>query len=147
MLGALTASLQSDKQAYYVGETPAYIILGARPGSKVLWTSWKDGKALENQSDHGEGIGPNGTAELAGSPFSVDDIGTWQKQVAIFNEGSGQTDLAQVVFTVSPIPAPTQMPVEAPGFFDQSINLFGMQIPTPLLLGGIVAAFFILKKK
>lgn len=140
MIGAIEASLAVDKSAFIVGEFPTFAIIGARPGSQVLWTSWQNGEAKEYEASHGEVIGANGTAELAHPAFTTDDVGYWEKQIIIKGD-DGSRQLAQVFFTVNPVaavpagPAPATMPGAGAGFFDQTINLFGAQIPTWLALG------------
>jgi|SRR5882672_4876562 len=144
MLGDIAVQVVADKSAYYVGDTPMFSIIGARPGSQILWTSFLNGLAFEYDVDSGETIGPNGTAQLYGAPFTSDDVGQWQRQVTI-NAPDGSSSIAQTVFAVNPIPVAVGV-APAPGFFDQSVSLFGAQIPTWVLLGGAVA-FLLFKKK
>lgn len=138
MLAAIDASLAVDKSAYVVGEFPTFAIIGARPGAQVLWTSWRNGEAIEYEASHGEVIGANGTAELSHPAFTTDDVGYWEKQIIIKGDDGSRT-LAQVFFTVNPtaaVPAPGPAATAPASFFDQTITLFGAQIPTWVVLGG-----------
>src|SRR5215470_12939680 len=143
MLGDIGVSIGSDKSAYYVGDTPMFSIIGAKPRSQVLWSSFLNGQEFEYDVDRGDTIGPNGTAQLYGAPFTSDDVGTWQKQITI-NAPDGTSSIAQVMFSVSPIPVAVGAPVPT-SFFDQSLNKGGAQIPVWLLLGGALAILFLKK--
>ena len=147
MLRAVKASLTADKQAYVVGDTAMYRIVAAKPGARVLWSTWKNGDNIEWEADHGEVIGGNGTAELTHPAFADEDVGYWERIVTIVNDADGTQDAAQVFFTVA-APATTQVPAVIPvqqpqGFFDQTMTLFGAQVPTWLVIGG--GLFLLLK--
>lgn len=146
LLRAVKAALSADKQAYLVGDSPTFRIIAAKPGARVLWSTWKNGDNIEWEADHGEVIGGNGTAELTHPAFDDDDVGYWERIVTIVNDADGTQDAAQIFFTVSAPQAatvPAVVPVQAPGFFDQTITIFGAQVPTWVVIGG--GLFLLLK--
>lgn len=147
-LGAIGLSLFTDKTTYLVGEKPIFSLVGAVPGSTIAWTSFKDGEPTGeyNATYGGQAIGANGTAELEGGAWTEDQIGSWQKQVAVIAP-DGTISPAQVFFNVrsaaaAPAPAPAS---SASGFWSGSFTIGGARIPNLLALG--VVAFFLLKKK
>lgn len=155
MLGAITASLESNKSNYVVGDTPTYIIRAAIPGSRVLWTSFKNGEATgEYNADYGQVVGANGTVELvAGGPWTSAEVGTWQKQALIVAPDGGQ-NLAQTVFRVSEAaPAATPSPGQSPlpsnaDFWREPIFSLGDFEVTPVIAGvAIVGLYFLTKKR
>lgn len=150
-LGAIALQLTTDKRNYVVGDTPTYTLQAAVPGSRVAWTSFKDGKHTgEFQSDYGQTVDANGTAELvAGGPWTESDIGQWQKQVLVIAP-DGATSVAQVFFTVSPVaqqsvPTPT---ASSEGLLDGSFDIGGISIPKPLAyVGGAFGLWLIFGKR
>jgi hypothetical protein len=151
LLRAVKASLSADKPAYFVGDQATYRIIAAKPGARVLWSTWKNGESLEYEKSNGEVIGGNGTAELTHPAFADEDVGYWERIVSIVNDADGTRDAAQIFFTVSPVTPPAStLPATIPqpqGFFDQTMNLFGTQVPTWLVIGGGIFLFIKLTKK
>lgn len=152
MLRAVKAALSADKQAYLVGDAATYRIIAAKPGARVLWSSWRNGDNIEWEADHGEVIGGNGTAELTHPVFADSDVGYWERIVRIVNDVDGTQDAAQIFFTVSaPAPAgsgvPAIIPTQPQGFFDQTITLFGAQVPTWVVISGGLFLLLRLTKK
>lgn len=155
LLGALGAlSFSMNRSAYAVGERPTYSITGAQPGGQIAWTSFKDGVATgEYQAFYGQYTDEQGNwSEQAVQPFSEADVGVWQKQAIVISSVNAPNDTietAQFFFTVgSPAGAnePGQ-PSSGGGLFGGSINLFGVQIPTIVLIGGGVVALLAFSKK
>lgn len=123
-LGAIGLALFTDKRSYQVGDAPLYSLTGAIPGSRVAWSSFKNGQSTgEFQADYGQVIGANGTVELTGGAFADADVGNWQKIALIINP-DGTTEQAQSSFSVSPKMAAGQAsPMSGSGFFDGEVDL------------------------
>jgi len=134
-LGALSLSLSTDKRRYETGDAPKYILQAGLPGSRVLWTSFKNGAATgEFNADYSQTIGANGTAELLGGAWLDADAGQWEKQALVIAP-DGTQSLVQAFFTVSPKTTGTATPApvvgNVPGLFSGETDLFGVTIPLP----------------
>lgn len=153
MFGAINASLETNKINYVVGDTPTYIIRAAIPGSRVLWTSFKNGEATgEYNADYDQVVGANGTVELvAGGPWTAAEVGTWQKQALIIDPNGGQA-LVQAVFRVSeatPVstPPPTSPIAQGADFWREPIFSVGDFEVTPVIAGVALGALYLFTKK
>lgn len=155
-LGAIGLSMSTDKSVYLVGEKPTYLVTGAQPASVIAWTSFKDGKHTgEFQTVYPEQkIAANGTLEVVGAAFTEQDVGQWQKQLAILAPDTS-TALAQASFVVratAPPPPPGGGTSPAGGgfgdFFDDTIELplIG-DVPLWIALAGGVGAFWFFTRK
>lgn len=148
-LGELSLTLGTDKRRYEVGEAPKYILQAGIPGSRVVWTSFKNGAATgEFNADYGSVIGANGTAELSGNAWTDADAGQWEKQALVIAP-DGTQQLVQTFFTVSPkaaaspsTPAPA---ASAASWLSGETDLFGTTIPLPPVVtyvgGGLLAVW------
>lgn len=149
-LGAIALQLTTDKRNYVVGDTPTYTLQAAVPGSRVAWTSFKDGKHTgEFQADYGQTVDINGTAELvAGGPWMEDDVGQWQKQVLVIAP-DGATSVAQVFFTVGPVASTPSTPsTSSGGFLDGSFDIAGFDVPKPAAyVGGALGLWLLFGKR
>ena len=156
-LGAVSLSMSTDKSFYKVGDKPVYTIIGAKPGSKIYWTSFKDGRHTgEENAWYGQTVDANGTAQLEGGAFAEADAGRWQKQLLIIDPDDTHT-LAEVFFTVqsaaaatpTPTPTPQPLPASSGGALDFLTNTFsigGIDIPYWAPIGAI-ALFAISRKR
>lgn len=146
-LGEILLSLGVDKRRYEVGDAPKYIVQAGIPGSRVFWTSFKNGVATgEHNADYSQVVGANGTAELSGGAWTDSDVGNWEKQaLVIAPDGSDQ--LVQTFFSVVPkttTATPTPAPVgSGSSLFSGETDIFGTTIPLPPIVvyggGGFLA--------
>lgn len=153
MFGAITASLEANKSNYIVGDTPTYIVRAAIPGSRVLWTSFKNGEATgEYNADYGHVVGANGTVELvAGGPWTPAEVGTWQKQALIIAPDGGQS-LVQTVFRVSEAAPASAPPGQSPlpvsrDFWREPFFSIGDFEVTPVIAAVAFGALYLFTKK
>lgn len=145
-LGEILLSLGTDKRRYEVGDVPKYIVQAGIPGSRVVWTSFKNGvHTNEFNADYGQLVGNNGTAELSGGAWTDSDVGNWEKQALVIAP-DGSQQLVQTFFSVAPkaAAAPAPAPVgSASGLFSGETDLFGVTIPLPPVItyvgGGYLA--------
>lgn len=147
LMGAIT--LQTDKPIYQVGEDMLFKIEGGFPNSLIAWTSFKDGVSTgEYQSAY-----PNQFLDAAGNltlplgaPWQASHVGLWEKQVISINpEKSDDIKTAKVIFSVVPAGqgvATDQNQSQSPGFFEQSIDLFGTPVPVVALIAAGGLALF-----
>lgn len=144
-LGAITATLSTDKRVYRVGEKPMHTIVGGVPGAAILWTSFKDGHNTEFQTSLNQVIGVNGTVEIEGPAFTQSDLGAWQRQVLMIDQTDGSPELAQTSYVVTAVSAPTPTPTPAPSgnLLDQKVTILGMEIPTVALIAVGIGALFV----
>jgi len=148
-LAGISLTLGTDKRRYEVGEVPKYILQAGIPGSRVVWTSFKNGAATgEFNADYGSVIGANGTAELSGNAWTDADAGQWEKQALVIAP-DGTQQLVQTFFTVSPKAATiSSAPAPATGaasWLSGETDLFGATIPLPPVVtyvgGGLLAVW------
>lgn len=155
-LGEILLSLGVDKRRYEVGEAPKYIVQAGIPGSRVLWTSFKNGIATgEFNADYGQVVGANGTAELIGGPWTDADAGQngsqWEKQALVIAP-DGSQQLVQTFFSVSPKAAgaatPT-VPSSAVGSFWENplFSIGGFDITPPIAIAAAIGGYFLTKKR
>jgi hypothetical protein len=153
LLGLGALSLQTDKPVYRAGETRTFQITGGAPDSEVRWTYYKDGVNLGYEQFLDQHLDSSGNFAWSG-PLPADYAGFWQQEAIITNPADGSTSVAQTFFRVlpadapdpnAPIPEPGPEPV-TPGFFNQTIEILGQQIPTWALLGGAVFLLFTFRK-
>lgn len=149
-LGIIGLSLSTDKNSYAVGDAPIYRVEAAVPGSRIAWTSYKNGQTTgEYQADYGQAVGANGTAELTGGAWADADIGNWTKE-AIVIAPDGKISNATISFSVhakATTPASPTNPAGA-GLFDGTVNLpIVGNISKPVAILGAVGLFFFLSKR
>lgn len=151
-LGEILLSLGVDKRRYEVGEAPKYIVQAGISGSKVLWTSFKNGAATgEFNADYGQVIGANGTAELTGGPWTEADKGNWEKQALVIAP-DGSQQLVQTFFSVSPKAAgaatPTTPSSAVGNFWENPLfSIGGFDITPPIAIAAAIGGYFLTKKR
>lgn len=152
-LGAVMLSLTTDKRNYQVGDVPVYTLQAAIPGSRVLWSSFKNQQSTgEFQADYGQTVDANGTAQLSGGAWTDAQTGQWEKQVLIIAPDGSMTT-AQVLFNVAPKPAaatttPPPASAVSGGFLAGSVNILGFELPKVVAYGGgALLAYSLLGKR
>lgn len=137
-LGAL--DLLMNKTSYVAGESPWYSITGAQPDSEVHWSSTKNGLPTgENDAYYNHNTNAAGVWSGAGGAWTNEQVGQWTKTVQVGNESDSitfQVLPAGVTSTpgggnvyVPPSQQQQQKPSNQPGFFDETIDLFGYDLP------------------
>ena len=151
-------NLGINKQAFFVGDAPNYVITGAAPNTPVLWTSTKNGLPTgENQSNYGQTTDANGNITGSGGIWTSNDIGVWTKTATVGNENF------TVSFSVIPLGATTttasgqlipyySLPghaASAPATAaSDNINVFGYNFPRiPFYIAVAALAFYLVKGK
>lgn len=144
---AIPISLQIDSPYQVVGKKGTFKIIGAPPGSKVFWSSYKDGVSTGelNAAYEGQVIEPNGTAALE-TTWAPEHVGNWIKEILV-QDAAGQNYTAMVQFVVLPAEstAPTAAPAPQQSFWDKGFDIGGTHIPVwvPIAVG----AFVLMKRK
>ena len=151
-LGAL--DLQINKASFLVGEAPGYSVSGGAINAPLLWSSTRGGAPTgENDSDYGHKTDTVGVWTGAGGNWATDQTGQWSKTVKV----GGETD--SVVFQVLPpggqstTGGTVYVPVPSPNrplpSVNDTINLFGYELPAWAVYGGAALAVYLLvfKKK
>ena len=150
-LGEILLSLGVDKRRYEVGDAPKYIVQAGIPGSKVLWTSFKNGAATgEFNADYGQVIGANGTAELTGGAWTEADQGQWEKQALVIAP-DGSQQLVQTFFSVSPkttAAATPTTPSTVGSFWENPLFSIGdFDVTPPIAIAAGIGLYFFTKKR
>lgn len=146
---ALKGSLTVSSQVQEVGKQYQYILSGFVPGSKVVWTSFKDGVATgEHNADYGHVIEANGSLIVSWTPDAA-TVGTWQK-TALIIAPDGSMQNAIVTFRVVPQQvalASTSVQSYETDFLSTPLFSIGGYEVTPMMLGIGVGAFLLLKRR
>ncbi len=151
LMAGIGLSLSTDKTNYKVGDVATYRLIGAIPGSQVAWTSYRNGQPVGGyQSNYGQTVDANGTAELtASTPWTVDDVGQWDVTVLIIAPDNSLSN-ALTSFSVSPVSvAPPAGSVGASSdFFSGNVTLPVVgSVSKPLAYGGIALGLYLLLGK
>lgn len=140
-----------DATTQEVGKEYKYIFSGFPPGSKVVWTSYKNGEHTgELNGDYGHVIEGNGGLILKWTP-DADKIGQWIKTALVIHPDGTMTPYNVAFRVVEAAPAISQNNQQnsfAPaGFWDSPLfNLGGFEV-TPVMAGVGLAALYLFKGK
>lgn len=142
--GALSVSATTKE----VGKEAAYYLSGFVPGSKVYWSSYKNGESTgELNADYGHVIEANGTKILKWTPGG-NDVGNWTK-IALVIAPDGTQTTYPVNFRVIETPqasAPVYVDTSSDFWGTPLFNLGGFEV-TPMIAAAAAGAFFLLKKR
>lgn len=142
--GDLGLTLQIDSPIQRVGAPPTYRITGGTPGETIYWSSYKNGQPTgEDNASYGQSVGPNGTAELvgSGSGWQTSEVGDWIKEIRI-KKPDGTWAQAMVSFRV--LPPVSDVANVVPTVTTDSISLFGVTLPKPVVWAGAGLLAFML---
>lgn len=77
-------ALRMNQSSYSVGEFATYVVTGAQPNSKILWSSWKDGVSTgEENADYGHRTDANGNWSATAGSWDIAHVGLWKKQATV----------------------------------------------------------------
>lgn len=137
LMGAIGVNLSVDKTTYKVGEIPTYRISGGVPGGQIAWTSFKNGQSTnEFQADYGQRLSDSGAATLqAGQPWTVSDVGDWEKQVLIIppDYAGDYNSLATAQVEFSVVSSSTASVTPAKPSIGSTGGILNQQVSLPLV--------------